>query len=369
MFRKWCLSQIASKKVIFHISTFNSTLYTNTHQQNHACYKAGERNNIYSWNSIWNSFLFEFQHCPCHSTGQEVLLWKQRSANISNWHLHMRLENSHHMSSLNLRQISLTSWPLHTAGHWDRALPDWIPHLTTVQSTCDFIARPPKMTKFSHFERFELNTKHKNKTNNQSILYISNHKHAPALPNKPRVASSDVDDTSGLKPASLSEMKGSRNQGGFIIECPSHQIWAGAWKLNTWQIPIRWLWCKVRRWSVDSVDSVDTLNVDIVERACHSCGGICRRQPQVHTVFETSPIISHPSNDGRTADASGLFGARVRESSAEIYRSIRHNFPKIWFCSEQNQLQDTVPCHVKSCAQCPLSLSYLHLFIYAACLT
>ena len=87
------------------------------------------------------------------------------------------------------------------------------------------------MTKFSHFERFELNTKHKNKTNNQrtymdhmDILYIRNHIHAPALPNKPRVASSDVDDTSGLKPASLSEMKGSRNQGGFIIECPSRQI-------------------------------------------------------------------------------------------------------------------------------------------------
>ena len=280
---------------------------------------------------VWISALSMSQHW------QEVLLWKQRSANISNWHLHMRFENSHHMSSLNLRQISLTSWPLYTAGHWDRALPDWIPHLTTVQSTCDFVARPPKMTKFSHFERFELNTKHKNKTNNprtymdhMDILYIRNHKHAPALPNKPRVASSDVDDTSGLKPASLSEMKGSRNQGGFIIECPSHQIWAGAWKLNTWQIPIRWLWCKVRR---GSVDSVDTLNVDIVERACHSCGGICRRQPQVYKMFETSPIISHPSNDGRTADASGLFRARVRESSAEIYRSISHDFPKIWFCS------------------------------------
>ncbi len=101
---------------------------------------------------------------------QEVLLWKQRSANISNIlrtlsnsHLHMRFENSHHMSSLNLRQIRLTSWPLYTAGHWDHALPDWIPHLTTVQSTCDFVA-PPKKTKFSHFERFELNTQHK-KTN------------------------------------------------------------------------------------------------------------------------------------------------------------------------------------------------------------
>lgn len=311
---------------------------------------------------VWISALSMSQHW------QEVLLWKQRSANISNWHLHMRFENSHHMSSLNLRQISLTSWPLYTAGHWDRALPDWIPHLTTVQSTCDFIARPPKMTKFSHFERFELNTKHKNKTNNQrtymdhmDILYISNHKHAPAQPNKPRVASSDVDDTSGLKPASLSEMKGSRNQGGFIIECPSRQIWAGAWKLNTWQIPIRWLWCKVRRWSVDSVDSVDTLNVDIVERACHSCGGICRRQPQVYKMFETSPIISHPSNDGRTADASGLFGARVRESSAEIYRSIRSHVPKSGSVLLE-PLQDNVHVMWVMCTHSP----YLHLCILSA---
>lgn len=144
-------------------------------------------------------------------------------------------------------------------------------------------------------------------------------------------------------------MKGSRNQGGFIIECPSRQIWAGAWKLNTWQIRIRWLWCKVRR---GSLDSVDTLNVDIVERACHSCGGICRRQPQVYKMFETSPIISHPSNDGRTADASGLFGARVRESSAEIYRNIRHDFPKSGSVLLE-PLQDTV--HVMmSCAHTDL---------------
>ena len=353
MFRKWCLEPNRFKKG--HLPHFKFQQYSiHKHTSAKSCLLQSRRKEQYIQLEQYLEFLFVWISALSMSQHwQEVLLWKQRSANISNWHLHMRFENSHHMSSLNLRQISLTSWPLYTAGHWDRALPDWIPHLTTVQSTCDFIARPPKMTKFSHFERFELNTKHKNKTNNQrtymdhmDILYISNHKHAPALPNKPRVASSDVDDTSGLKPASLSEMKGSRNQGGFIIEYPSHQIWAGAWKLNTWQIPIRWLWCKVRRWSVDSVDSVDTLNVDIVERACHSCGGICRRQPQVYKMFE--PLPSSPIHQTTAELLMHLdFLAPGSESHLQKYTaaSAARRFPKIWFCSLRTIARHCA-CHV-----------------------
>ena len=171
MFRKWCPSQIASKKVDFDISTLNSTLYTNTHQQNHVCHKAVERNNVMWTYTSMNSSPTILQVC---TNGFEIVytfpgpfkfsflfikmfFWNSKGAFLPLFFLVMHGESRHTLwtgqqaqrlhhrcdclNSADKRMCQNFSCAAHVFSCSDQASELWCPAEAMLQRTCVLVQK------------------------------------------------------------------------------------------------------------------------------------------------------------------------------------------------------------------------------------